>query len=444
LLALSHVWKSPSGKKYLIAAKGAPEAIFELCHLKKNEHDKLIKNVEELSNEGLRVLGVARAYFDAEKLPENQHDFEFEFLGLVGLEDPVRPEVPAAVKECYDAGMRVIMITGDYPGTARIVAKHAGFKRYDDILTGAELENMSDEHLMERTRTVSIFARVVPEQKLRIVNALKANSEVVVMTGDGVNDAPALKAAGIGIAMGNRGTEVARESAALVLTDDNFASIVKAVRMGRRIYDNIKKAMAYIISVHIPIAGLSLLPIFMGWPIILYPVHIAFLELIIDPVCSVVFEAEPEERNIMKRKPRKIGERLFDDRILMISALRGLGILAVVCAVYYLSLEWNVGVDHARTITFTTLVLANLILVLSSRSNTRTIFETLESRNDSLWIVCGLAVLVLAMMVYVPFLQQLFNLTALQPNDILICVIAAVIGNIFFEIVKMRKKDKIS
>jgi Ca2+-transporting ATPase len=304
LLALSHVWKSPSGKKYLIAAKGAPEAIFELCHLKKNEHDKLIKNVEELSNEGLRVLGVARAYFDAEKLPENQHDFEFEFLGLVGLEDPVRPEVPAAVKECYDAGMRVIMITGDYPGTARIVAKHAGFKRYDDILTGAELENMSDEHLMERTRTVSIFARVVPEQKLRIVNALKANSEVVVMTGDGVNDAPALKAAGIGIAMGNRGTEVARESAALVLTDDNFASIVKAVRMGRRIYDNIKKAMAYIISVHIPIAGLSLLPIFMGWPIILYPVHIAFLELIIDPVCSVVFEAEPEERNIMKRKPR--------------------------------------------------------------------------------------------------------------------------------------------
>jgi Ca2+-transporting ATPase len=182
----------------------------------------------------------------------------------------------------------------------------------------------------------------------------------------------------------------------------------------------------------------------MGWPIILYPVHIAFLELIIDPVCSVVFEAEPEERNIMKRKPRKIGERLFDDRTLMISALRGLGILAVVCTVYYLSLEWNDGVDHARTITFTTLVLANLILVLSSRSNTRTIFETLESRNDSLWIVCGLAVLVLAMMVYVPFLQQLFNLTALQPNDILICVIAAVIGNIFFEIVKMRKKDKIS
>lgn len=440
LLALSHVWRSPGGKEYLIAAKGAPEAIFELCHLSKKEHDNLIKNVEELSNEGLRVLGVARAYFNAEKLPENQHDFEFEFIGLVGLEDPVRPEVPAAVKECYDAGMRVIMITGDYPGTARIVAKHAGFDRYDDIITGAELEMMSEEHLRERIQTVSIFARVVPEQKLRIVNALKANCEVVVMTGDGVNDAPALKAAGIGIAMGNRGTEVARESAALILTDDNFASIVKAVRMGRRIYDNIKKAMAYIISVHIPIAGLSLLPIFMGWPIILYPVHIAFLELIIDPVCSVVFEAESEEKGIMKRKPRKMGERLFDNRTLAISALRGLIILAVVSIVYYLTLGWNIGEDHSRTITFVTLVLANLILVLSSRSNTRTIFETLESKNDSLWIVCGLATLVLALTIYVPTLQQLFNLTTLQPLDIAVCIIAAIIGNIFFELLKIVKK----
>ncbi len=443
LLALSHVWKSPNGENYLIAAKGAPEAIIDLCHMNKKDQEKLMKKVEELSDEGLRVIGVSRAYFTLEKLPENQHEFEFEFLGLIGLEDPVRPEVPGAVKECYEAGMRVIMITGDYPGTARIVAKQAGFQRYEDIITGAELDVMSEEHLCERIKTVSVFARVVPEQKLRIVNALKANCEVVVMTGDGVNDAPALKAAGIGIAMGNRGTEVARESAALILTDDNFTSIVEAVRMGRRIYDNIKKAMAYIISVHIPIAGLSLLPVLMNWPIILYPVHIAFLELIIDPVCSVVFEAEKEEKNIMKRKPRKMGDKLFDNRTLLISALRGVIILAFVAGIYYISLEWGIGEDHSRSLTFASLVLANLVLVLSSRSNTRTIIGALENKNKSLWVVTGAALFLLMVVLYVPFFQQLFKLTALGPMELAICLGIAIAGNIIFEIIKMIRKDGI-
>jgi Ca2+-transporting ATPase len=441
LLAVSHVWRAPKGNRHLIAAKGAPEAIFELCHLGRQEQQKLIKSVEELSNSGLRVLGVAKAYFDPTRLPDSQHEFEFEFVGLLGLEDPVRPEVPAAVKECYDAGMRVIMITGDYPGTARTVAKHACFERYDDIITGAELEAMSDEHLRERIRTVSIFARVVPEQKLRLVSALKANNEVVVMTGDGVNDAPALKAAGVGIAMGNRGTEVAREAAALVLTDDNFASIVQAVRMGRRIYDNIKKAMAYIISVHVPIAGLSLLTVLLGWPIILFPVHIAFLELIIDPVCSVVFEAEPEEKNIMRRKPRRMGEHLFDDKTLAVSAMRGISILAVVVAVYYAALGWGAGEANVRAVTFTTLVLANLGLVLSSRSQTRTAIETLWSRNDSLWIVTGAALFFLTLALYVPFLQQMFKLSALTPVELGICLAAAVAGNILFELLKIVKKN---
>ena len=255
-------------------------------------------------------------------------------LGLLGLADPIRPEVPGAVKECYDAGIRVIMITGDYPGTARNIARQIGLKPLDDIITGAELDAMSDDELRERIKTTCIFARAVPEQKLRIVGALKANGEVVAMTGDGVNDAPALKAAHIGIAMGGRGTDVARESAALVLVDDNFASIVAAVRMGRRIFDNLKKAMAFIFSVHIPIAGMSLIPVLLNWPLALLPVHVLFLELIIDPACTVVFEMEDDEPDIMQRPPRKLEAPLFGRSMVLSGLIQGLGILAVVAAVY--------------------------------------------------------------------------------------------------------------
>lgn len=440
LLALSHVWRSPSGKKFLIAAKGAPEAIFDLCHMEKGEQGRMMKEVSALSDEGLRVLGVARAYFSQSHLPEDQHAFEFEFIGLVALDDPVRPEVAGSVRECYDAGMRVVMITGDYPGTARIVAKKAGFSNYDDIITGQELETMADEHLRKRIRTVSVFARVVPEQKLRIVEALKANGEVAVMTGDGVNDAPALKAASVGIAMGKRGTEVARESAALVLTDDNFTSIVMAVRMGRRIYDNIKKAMNYIISIHVPIAGLSLLPVLLGWPIVLFPVHIAFLELIIDPVCSVVFEAEKEEKDIMRRKPRRKDEPLFDARILASSALQGLCLLSVVTAVYYFSLNGGAGENEARGMTFATLVLCNLALILSLRSQSGTVLETLLSENRALWVVIGATLFFLGLVLYVPFLERLFKLQALSIVQLGICLLGAIVAMAAFEAVKFARK----
>ncbi len=295
LLAMSHVWRSVDGHDYVIAAKGAPEAIADLCHFKHNQMDSLRVQINAMADQGLRVIGVAKASFKAQHLPEVQHDFDFQFIGLLGLADPVRPEVAGAVKECYTAGIRVIMITGDYPGTACNIARQIGLTPNDKVITGTELDAMSVEELQERIRTTCIFARVVPEQKLRIVTALKANNEVVAMTGDGVNDAPALKAAHIGIAMGGRGTDVARESAALVLLDDNFASIVQAVRMGRRIYDNLKKAMAFIFSVHLPIAGMSLIPVLFKLPLALLPVHILFLELIIDPACTVVFEGEADE-----------------------------------------------------------------------------------------------------------------------------------------------------
>jgi Ca2+-transporting ATPase len=266
LLAISHVWKpSRPEAAYVIAAKGAPEAIVDLCHLDEAHKEEVATQVSRMASEGLRVLGVARARFQkASALPTGQHDFPFEFVGLVGLADPVRPTVPAAIQECYTAGIRVVMITGDYPVTAQHIGRQIGLKPVEACITGPELDEMRDATLQERIKSTTIFARVVPEQKLRLVNALKANGEVVAMTGDGVNDAPALKSAHIGIAMGKRGTDVAREAAALVLLDDDFSSIVQAVKLGRRIYDNIGKALTYILAVHVPIAGMALLPLLFG------------------------------------------------------------------------------------------------------------------------------------------------------------------------------------
>ena len=304
LLALSHVWRSPAGLDYVIAAKGAPEAIADLCHFSPEQMNTLFAQVGLMANEGLRVLGVARAYFQESQLPREQHDFDFEFLGLVGLADPVRPGVAKAVQECYSAGIHVVMITGDYAGTAANIGRQIGLRNPDRCITGAELDSMDEVELQRRVRTTNVFARVVPEQKLRLVRAFRANGDIVAMTGDGVNDAPALKAADIGIAMGGRGTDVAREAAALVLLDDDFSSIVHAVRLGRRIFDNLKKAIAYTLASHLPIIGLTLIPVMMKWPLILLPFHVAFLHLIIDPACSIVLEAEREESTVMQHPPR--------------------------------------------------------------------------------------------------------------------------------------------
>jgi len=436
LLALSHVWRSPSGRDFVIAAKGAPEAITDLCHMKPGERKAVMADVLKLSNEGLRVLGVARATFKKSRLPSDQHDFDFEFVGLVGFEDPVRESISASIAECYSAGMRVIMITGDYPGTALHIARQAGFAAGQEVITGAELEAMSDAELQMRIAKACIFARVVPEQKLRIVSALKANGEVVVMSGDGVNDAPALKAAHVGIAMGERGTDVARESAALVLLDDNFISIVKAVRMGRKIYDNIKKAMSYIISIHVPLAGSAIVPVLFGWPLMLFPVHIAFLELIIDPVCSIVFEGEAEEKNIMRRRPRRKDEPLFDSHTLAWSALQGISALIITVGMFWMALSAGRPEGEARALAFTTLVLANIFIILSTRSQTRTALEMLRVPNSALLYVGVAALAMLALVLYVPFLQAMFGFVALTPAEIVMCLAAGALSIAAFEIVK--------
>lgn len=437
LLAMSRVWKSPAGRDYVIASKGAPEAILDLCHLDEPMRLQLFENIGSMAKRGLRVLGVAKARFTETNLPGTQHDFDFQFMGLVGLADPVRPGVAEAVKECYDAGIRVVMITGDYPDTAQAIARQIGLRSADRILTGPELEKISDSDLGERIRDVNIFSRVVPEQKLRLVKAMKAAGEVVAMTGDGVNDAPALKAADIGIAMGGRGTDVAREAASLVLLDDAFSSIVKAVRLGRRIFDNIKKAMAYILAIHVPIAGMSLIPVLLQWPLVLMPVHVVFLELIIDPACSVVFEAEPEEANVMSHPPRNPKKPLFSRRTVALSFLQGAMVLVIVLAVYAVSQYLGQGEGEARALTFTTLIAANLGLILTNRSWSRTILETMSSPNAALWWIVGGTLVFLAAVLYIPFLRELFGFSHLHFLDIAICFMAGIASIIWFEALKI-------
>jgi Ca2+-transporting ATPase len=441
LLALSHVWKSPDGREYILAAKGAPEAIADLCHLSAERTQAIGEQVAELAQGGLRVLGVARGTFRQAALPGQQHEFTFEFLGLVGLADPVRPSVPAAVQECYTAGIRVVMITGDHPTTALSIARQIGLKPLDEIITGPELDKLDDAELQRRVEKVNVFARTVPEQKLRLVNALKASGEVVAMTGDGVNDAPALRAAHIGIAMGGRGTDVAREAASLVLLDDDFSSIVQAVRMGRRIFDHLQKAMTYIVAVHVPIAGMSLLPVVFGWPLVLLPVHVLFLELVIDPACSVVFEAEPEEADVMRRPPRNPQEPLFGGRILGLGLLQGGSVLLIVLAVFLVALYgWHNELD-AKAIGFTTLVVANLGLIFANRSWSRTILSTLRTPNPALWWVVGGTLFFLGLVLYVPFLRDLFHFSTLHPDDLTICLASGLVSILWFEGFKALKRS---
>jgi Ca2+-transporting ATPase len=424
LLAMSHVWKSATAPDYVIAAKGAPEAIADLCHFSDDQKRELAKQIEVMAKKGLRVLGVSRAYFtESRELPAQQHDYDFEFVGLVGLVDPVRPSVPVAIQECTEAGIRVIMITGDYPATARNIAEEIGLKNPDYIITGDELGSLSDSELQSRIKGTN-------------VQALKASGEVVAMTGDGVNDAPALKAADIGIAMGGRGTDVAREAAGLVLLDDDFSSIVAAVRLGRRIFDNLRNAMAYIFAIHVPIAGLSLIPVAAHWSLILMPIHIVFMELIIDPACSTVFEAEPEEPNVMKRPPRAPQESIFDRRSVILSIVQGVSIFLVTLAVFAASQEMRLPSGESRAMAFTSLIVANLALILSNVSRSRSIITTLRTPNRAMWLVVGGAFIFLGLVLCIPFLSQLFKFARLGPVDLSISVGAGLASVLWFEIVK--------
>ena len=436
LLAMSQVWQSTDARQeFVIAAKGAPEAIADLCHLNAPDVAALTRSMDAMAAEGLRVLGVARASFAGLTWPDSQHDFSFKFLGLVGLADPLRTSVPDAVSECRSAGIKVIMITGDHPATAKAIAREAGLDT-EDRATGKELEQLSDAELALRVRTATVFARIMPEQKLRIVNALKANREIVAMTGDGVNDAPSLKAAHIGIAMGGRGTDVAREASSIVLLDDDFGSIVKSVRLGRRIYDNLRKAMGFIFAVHVPIAGLALLPLLFGLPILFGPVHIAFLEMVIDPVCSLVFEAETEEDDVMRRPPRGADEPLFSGPLIGWGLLQGAFAFVLVAVIFVVAFTRGMPEEEVRALAFFSLVLTIVSLIFVNRSFSASLVTALRRPNPALALVLLAVTTMLSVTLLWPFARALFRFGPLHLDDLTLTLGAAVLVLVLLELLK--------
>jgi P-type Ca2+ transporter type 2C len=395
LLAVTHVWDQPGAATLRVAAKGAPEAIARLCRLDERERAAMMQRVDALAGEGIRVLAVAEGAVPRQQLPADAAQLALGLVGLVGFADPLRAAVPAAVRECREAGIRVVMITGDYPPTAQAIAREAGLAQ-GECLSGAQLDALSDTALAQRVPQVTVFARIAPLQKLRIVNALKANGEIVAMTGDGVNDAAALKAAHIGVAMGGRGTDVAREAASLVLLDDDFSSMVRAIRHGRRIYDNLRKAMVYILAVHLPIAGLALLPVLTGAPLVMTPMLIALLELIIDPTCSIVLEAEPAEPDVMSRPPRDPRAPLIPGGLAAWGVVQGVLALLVVAAVYLHARQRGLDEAGVRLSVLIALVSANLALVLGNRGFGASLGAALGRPNPALWSALGATVAVLA------------------------------------------------
>jgi P-type Ca2+ transporter type 2C len=430
ILAMTHVFPAGKPEHHLLATKGAPEAATDLCHLPTLQREAIARQVQDMANRGLRVLGVAKGQWDGLQLPASQHDFTFTFLGLVGLADPPRPEVPAAVAACRSAGIRIIMMTGDHPATALAIARQVGLGEQKNVLTGPDVVAMDDGNLRNRLQTTQVCARLVPEQKLRLVRMLQQSGETVGMTGDGVNDAPALKAADVGIAMGERGTDVAREAAAIVLLDDSFASITTAIRQGRRIYDNIGAATRFIFAVHVPVVALALGPVLFHWPVLLLPVQIVLMELLIDPACSIVFEAEPESADIMDRPPRAQSASPFAINNISYALLQGAGLAAVLLGSAWamVSRGWEQG--HTRVTVFAGLVLGLFLLVLANRDVRRTLFASLRLRNVWLTRMLLFVIGVLALIFAVPWLRQVMGFAIPAPvamGVVAVIVLAAVV-----------------
>lgn len=445
LPVMTNVYEANETNTFFVSAKGSPEAIMQLCGLTEEDKSIQLKLVHQLAEQGQRVISVAKAEHNKSEFPLTQHGFNFKFLGFLGLEDPIRIEVPQAIQECRNAGIRVVMITGDFPTTARSIATQIGMNTDSLTITGTELELMTEEEFRAKINKINVFARVVPIQKLRIVNALKANGEVVAMTGDGVNDAPALKAADIGIAMGKKGTDVAREAAALILLDDNFASIVAAIRSGRRIFDNLQKAMSYVLAIHIPIIGMALIPSFLSFlPIFLMPLHIVFLELIIDPICSVAFELEQEEKGIMTRSPRDKNESFFGIKKIRTSILKGLTLLFFVLSTYLIAISFGFSQSETRSISFTTLVLGNVFLILTSLSESRSFLSVFKEKNYAAWLILLVAMSMLFIVFAITNLRILFNFEISNQNHFLLSVPASLMVLLIFEGLKFIRNKNVS
>ena len=435
LFAVGQVWSSGEGR-LIVAVKGAPEAVIGLCRLSEDDQERSLMQAHQSADRGQRVLGIALGSWErGADLPDSLEQIPLRLLGFVGLVDPPREGAADAVAMCAQAGIRTVMITGDHPGTARVIAQRVGIDVSHGVVTGNEIDAMTDDEMFEKAGRINVFARTKPEQKLRLVRALQRRGEVVAMTGDGVNDAPALRAADIGIAMGQRGTDVAREAASLVITDDNFVSIADGVRLGRGIFDNLRKAMSYVIAVHVSIFGMALFPLFnQDWPLVLLPLQLALLELVIDPACSIVFEAEDHDPRLMHQPPRKKGEPLFGRGRLVIAVLQGVVVFVTVVAVYGWAVRSGKPEGEVRSLTFATLVLANLGLIMVNRSWRLSILGTLRERdNPAIKWILGVTLSILSVLIFVPPVRTAFDFGAVQARDVVVPLVAAVASILWFE-----------
>ena len=447
---MTHLFKNEKGER-IIAAKGAPEAIINVCQLSKEDQSKIRKEIDEFGKQGYRLLGVAKSNFEGDDFPKKQQDIQFEFLGMVVFYDPPKKGIDEVFRKFKEAGIKIKVITGDNAQTTKSIALQSGIRGVSDPVNGDEISHLSEEELMKVVEQKVLFTRMFPEAKLRVINALKKNNEVVVMLGDGVNDGPALKAAHIGVAMGEKGTEIAKAAAAIILTNDDLGKLVTAIAAGRRIYTNIKKAVQYIISIHIPIILTVSLPLFIGWafPQIFTPVHVIFLELVMGPTCSIVYENEPMEKNTMTQKPRPMSETFLTMRELIISIIQGLVITAGVLFIYQLTYRNGGDEDMTRSMVFTTLIFANILLSFANRSFYYTMFESFRNKNNLLIYITLGTLGMLMIMLYVGPVTQFFKLNSLNLNQLLTAGSAAIISVMWFEIYKLIKrtfnsnKDKI-
>jgi P-type Ca2+ transporter type 2C len=442
---MTHIFENASGNR-IIAAKGAPEAIMNVSRLSDEVKTGLDDAFETLTEKGFRVLAVASAHFDKNDFPLHQQDFHFNLHGLVAFYDPPKKNIGEVFQLFYDAGIDVKIVTGDNAATTSTIAKQVGFRGAEHTLGGKELQNMSNEELNEKVMQTTIFTRMFPEAKLRILNALKANKQIVAMTGDGVNDGPALKAAHIGIAMGKKGTEIAKEVSSLVLTDDDLAKMVQAIAMGRKIYTNLKKAIQYIISIHIPIILTVLMPLVLGWiyPSIFSPVHVIFLELIMGPTCSIIYENEPIEKNIMQQRPRLLTNTFFNWKELSTSIVQGLAITAGTLFIYQFAIHRSYNEAETRTMVFITLITANIFLTLVNRSFYYSIFTTLHYKNGLVPLIIGVTILLTSLLLYVPAFAGFFQFQTPVIGELLISMLVGFVSVIWFEIAKLFVRNKTS
>ncbi|WP_081212232.1 cation-translocating P-type ATPase [Salegentibacter sediminis] len=438
---MTHIFENKKRDR-IIAAKGAPEAILEVSEIETAEKNKILKVIDHLAKEGYRLLGVAETSFSGDNFPERQQDFKFRFKGLLGFYDPPKANIGKVFQDFYSAGIKVKIVTGDNPETTAAVARQVGFNGHKKVITGEELMQMDEPELRSSLDEYEIFARMFPEAKMRIIEAFKANGEIVAMTGDGVNDGPALKTSHIGIAMGKKGSDIAKQAASLILQEDDLSKMVQAVEIGRKIYTNLKKAIQYIISIHIPIILTVFTPLALAWkyPAIFSPVHIIFLELIMGPTCSIIYENEPPEKNSMRQKPRPFTTTFFNGKELTLSIIQGLIITLGCLFIYQYAVENAFDENTTRTMVFSGLISANIFLTLVNRSFYYSAWETLKYRNILVPLIIGVSVIITGIIIYFPFFSRFFDFDKLSFHQLGFSIIVGFLSVIWFEAFKYYRR----